>query len=487
MKLKLELTNHIMCIFPALSFVEALCRERGLSEKENKQFQLALEEVLSNVVKYAFDNDEEYSFDVFITDTSSYIEIKIRELGIPFAWENAQQFDPTQIRSVEDAVNQKGLGTYIISRMVDKLEYKYLGAEGKETTLIKHINNPQVTEYKIEAEPRVNYSQEDISVHLFEEKEALNVARCLYTTYGYTYLKFALYEPKYLCEIARQDDTIIITAVSSDNEVAGVIIGKEDEATKGIMEIGSLVVSPVFRGLRLSETLYISLRDEIAQTGKNGAFAECVSIHLASQRVSLKAGLKPCLILLNYIPNSVNFKKFDNLKSQRQTFIVYYMGLKDRKSQIYLPECHADKIKRIYKRIEVEYELLTETTELPVVSDLTVQRNDTFGLSIVFIKKIGEDIRAYLNRILTLAEFNKTQTWCLYLYMNDPHLEYGIEEAEKNGYMFTGILPGADKGDLLVMQNTTHVDWLREEVLIAEPEKDAWMLDFIEESYNKMK
>lgn len=487
MKLKLELTNNILCISPALSFVEALCREKGLSEKENKQFQLALEEVLSNVVQYAFDNKEEYFFDVFITDTSSYIEIKIRELGIPFLWENAQQFDPTQIHSIDDAVNQKGLGTYIISRMVDKLEYNYLGAEGKETILIKHINNPQVTEYKVEAKPAVRYTPEDITVHLFEEKEALNVARCLYTAYGYSYSKFALYDPKYLCEVATQDDTIIVTAVSPDNEVAGVIIGKEDESTKGIMEIGSLVVSPLFRGLRISELIYLSLRDEIARSGRNGAFAECVTIHLASQRVSLKAGLKPCGVLINHIPNSVNFKEFDKQRSERQTFILFYLSMSDRKSRIYLPSIHADKIKRIYERINVEYEVLTTTNELPAACDIAVQRNDAFGLSVISVKQIGADLGSFLNRILRLSEFSKTKTWSLYLYMHDPQLEYAIEEAEKANFIFTGILPGTDNGDLLIMQNATDVEWMREEVLLAEPEKDGWMLDAIEERYNEIK
>lgn len=486
MKLRLELTNNLLCISPALSFVEALCRERGLSEKENKQFQLALEEVLSNVVQYAFDNNEEYFFDVFITDTSSYIEIKIRELGIPFIWENAQQFDPTQIHSVDDAVNQKGLGTYIISRMVDKLEYRYLGVEGKETILIKHINNPQVTEYKHETKPAVHYTPEDIRVHLFEEKEALNVARCLYTAYGYSYLKFALYDPRYLCEEAMRDDTIIMTAVASDNEVAGVVIGKEEEATKGIMEMGSLVVSPVFRGLHLAESLALALRDEIARSGRNGVFTECVTIHLASQRVSLNAGLKPCGALINYIPNSVNFKKFDKQRSERQTFILYYKSITDRKSLIYLPSRHADKIKRIYERIHVAYEVLTAMSDLPAACDIALQRNDTFELGIVFVKQIGADLSPFLSRMLKLSEFKKTKTWCLYLYMNDPHLEHAIEEAEKSNFIFTGILPGTEKGDLLIMQHTTDVAWIREETLLADPEKDSWMLDFIEERYKEI-
>ncbi|MDH8700958.1 anti-sigma regulatory factor (Ser/Thr protein kinase) [Dysgonomonadaceae bacterium PH5-43] len=487
MKLKLELTNNILCISPALSFVEALCREKGLSEKENKQFQLALEEVLSNVVQHAFDNNEESFFDVFITDTSSYIEIKIRELGIPFIWENAQQFDPTQIHSVDDAVNQKGLGTYIISQMVDKLEYKYLGVKGKETILIKHINNPQVTEYKHKTKPKVHYRPEDITVHLFEEKESLNVARCLYSTYGYSYLKFAMYEPKYLCEVAKQEDTIIVTAVASDNEVAGVIIGKEDESTNGIMEIGSLVVAPEFRGLHLAESLFATIQNEIARSTRNGVFAECVTIHLASQRVSLKAGLKPCAVLLNQIPNSVNFKEFDKQRSERQTFILVYMSMTDRKSRIYLPSNHTDKIKRIYERINVEYEVLTTTNELPNVCDLAVQRNDTSGISIIFVKRIGADLGSFLSRILRLSEFSKIKTWSLYLYMHDPQLEYAIEEAEKANFIFTGILPGTDNGDLLIMQNATDVEWIREEVLLVEPEKDEWMLDYIEDRYNEIK
>lgn len=481
MKLRLELTNDIKCISPALSFVEALSRERGLSEKQNKQFQLALEEILSNVVQYAFDNDEEHSFDVLISDTPSFIEIKIREMGIPFVLEHAQQYDPTQIRSVEDAFNQKGLGTYLVSRMVDKLEFQYLGAKGKETTLVKYINNPQVTEYKIETAPVVNYKKEDVTIHLFEDKEALSVARCLYTAYGYTYVKFAMYEPAYLREIAKKDDTIIVTAVANDGEVAGVIIGSEDEGKKGIMEIGSMVVSPKFRGLRIGESIGETLRDKIAESGRNGAFAVCVSIHLGSQRALAKVGLKPCLVFVNYRPNIVKYKKLEGQVSERQTFVVYYLPFVDRPNGVYLPERHADKIDRIYKRLEVGYQQLTESRPLPELSNIVVQRNDTLEICMITVKEIGADVNNYLTNLMRLPEFNKINTWCVYLNMRDANLNYAVEEMEKSNFVFTGILPGANEGDLLVMQQLTDVKWIREETLLADPERDSWMLDFIEE------
>ena len=486
MKLKLELTNDLMCLAPTLSFVGELCRQRGLPDKENKQFQMALEEVLSNVVKYAFDRDEEAVFDLYVTETASYIEVRIRELGIPYIFDDTRTFDPAQIHSVEDAVSQKGLGSYIISRMADKLEYKYMGVEGKQTTLVKYIRDPQVTEYRAEPKPSANYSESDIEVHLFRDEEALPVARCLYTAYGYTYSKYSLYEPAYLREVSRQDDTIITTAVSTDGEVTAVLISKEDEHTRGIMEMGSLVVSPLFRGLHIADKIVARALEEISRAGRNGVFAECVSLHLASQRVSLKMGLNPCAVLLNYIPNSVTFKKFDNKLSARQTFVIHYKPLNGRVSRIYMPARHADKIERIYERIGVTYELLTAEGTLPAESAVSVRRDDTFGVSTVYCASVGVDMGAFLRRVVTLPEFSKTQTWCVYLRMTDPNLEYGVAEAEAADFIFTGVLPGSDEGDLLILQHITDVEWLRSEVLLADESADGWMLDFIGVRYNEI-
>lgn len=487
MQLKLELTNDIRCISPTLSFVDALCRDKGFSEKENKQLQIALEEVLSNTIQYAFDSDEEHSFDVLIRETSSFVEIKIREFGVPFLLNETDKFDPSRIHDADDAINQKGLGTYLISHLVDKLDYRYMGVKGKETTLTKYTSNPQVEASKPNLVEMTSYSPEDVKVHLFEEKEALSLARCIYSTYGYTYLKYALYEPNYLSEISKRKDTILITATLPDGTVGGVVIGKEDENIKGIIELSTLIVSPQFRGLHISEKLGSFLREEVIRGGYNGLYAECVSIHLASQKSCGKVGLKPCLILLNIIPNSVQFKKFDTSNSERQSFIVQYLKLTDKKSQIYMPASYSAAIERIYKRIDVEFELLTRLTERPEKSSIVVERNDILGLGSLFVQQIGDDMGIYLQKVLKSVEFESTKTWCLYLNMTDSQLDYGIEQAKESCFVFSGILPGGNDGDLLLMQNLTHSKWVRDEILLAEPEQDTWMLDFIEEELKTLK
>ncbi|MDR3095037.1 MAG: ATP-binding protein [Bacteroidales bacterium] len=488
--LKLTLNNSNRSILPALSFVEAFCREKGFSEKENNQLQLALEEVLSNVVRYAFDSKQgEAEFDLTVNESASFVEIKIREMGIPFTLDTAPKYDPQSVQTVDDAVHQKGLGTFLISKMVDKLSFSYLGAEGKEITLTKYLSNPkEVTEHEYCPVQSVRYAEQDITLHDFRDEEALNVARCLYTAYGYTYLKNSLYNPDYLREVAARDDYIITTAATLDGIIAGVAIGNEDSMMPGIMEMGSLVVSPAFRGMHLSDKIWSYLLKKIADKGKRGVFAECVTLHTASQRVSDQLGMYPCCVLLNYIPQNVNFKNFDRQKAERQTFIVHYKSLTNTVSEIYLPAAYADRIRRIYARIGVQMkELKPAEYSLPASCRQTTHRNDTFGLCFIAVRQIGDGLGDYLQKIKLVSEFNAVKTWNLYLRLGDPGLEYAIREGEAAGYLFTGIIPGIETGDLLVMQYVGNVDPYFEEIKLTDPAKDKWMIDAIKMDYDKRK
>jgi serine/threonine-protein kinase RsbW len=488
--LKLTLNNSNRSILPALSFVEAFCREKGFSEKENNQLQLALEEVLSNVVRYAFDSEQgESEFDLILNDSASFVEIKVKEMGIPFTLDTAPKYDPQSVHTLDDAVNQKGLGTFLISKMVDSLNFSYLGAEGKEITLTKYLSNPkEVTDPEYRVKELAHYTEQDIFIHDFREEEALNVARCLYTSYGYTYLKYAMYNPEYLKEIAAQNNYIISTAATFDDAIVGVAIGSEDASMPGIMEMGSLVVSPACRGMRLSNKIWDYLLNKIADKGKRGVFAECVSLHTASQRVSDSMGMYPCCVLLNYIPASVNFKNFDRQKAERQTFIVHYRALVSEVSEVYLPAVYAERIKHIYARIGVQIkELNAIGYSLPSVCQQTTHRNDTFGLCAIFVGRIGAGLGDYLQKIRIVPEFNLVKTWTVYLPMRDPGLEFAVGEAEAAGYLFTGIMPGIETGDLLVMQCVGAINPCFDEIKLTDPDKDKWMIDAIKDDYDKRK
>ncbi|GHU38745.1 hypothetical protein FACS1894190_01030 [Spirochaetia bacterium] len=513
MKIKLILESKIESIEPSLSLVETLCKQKGFSQKENNDLRLALEEVLSNIVDYSFDpHDTDTDIAITINEISGGMEIRIHQNGIPFTLDAAPHYNPQKIKTVDDALQEKGLGLFLASKKVDKLECRYLGQKGNESLIVKYQSDPKVIGHKLSENKMLaeiqKLTEDDIKIVLFRPADALNVARCLYATYGYTYLKAALYNPEYLKEYAQSENTIIVTAVSEkittpsdihsekSSFVAGVAIGSEDSAFAGIMEIGSLVVSWQLRGMHISDKLCIDLLDRIIQAGKNGVYTECVTLHTASQKVSLRLGLFPCCFYLNFIPNEVHFKNFDVQKSKRQTFVVYYKSIKSNNAQICFAENTGalsddpqgtaqrklqDKILRIYKRLHITPNIVFKKNCLSEKSNIDVSRNETFRICLMFAKSISSDFADSIKKIMATRSFSIVETWMLYLNLSDAAWFYAYSDLKKLGFVWSGILPGSANGDFLVMQYVENVVF--EEINMACPEDDSWMLESVKEEY----
>ena len=76
-----------------------------------------------------------------------------------------------------------------------------------------------------------------------------------------------------------------------------------------------------------------------------GIFDQPVTIHMHSQRVSHRFGLKDCALILGYIPTSVQFKGIAENLSERVSVLVHFMYLhKPAELVIYPPPHHKDMI-----------------------------------------------------------------------------------------------------------------------------------------------
>jgi serine/threonine-protein kinase RsbW len=494
MKYKLILENNIKCVGPVLNLIETICNQCGFSPHECNDLELAVEEIISNVINYAFSElDDEKTFELEINETCTAIEIFVREKGIPFTFDEAPVYDPSKIHTMNDFMKQKGLGLFLAAKMADKLEHKYLGANGNETIIVKYVRHPKVIHTEHTSATYVfSGNENDIQIDLFKTEDAIGVARCLYSSYGYSYLKHSLYHPDYLRSFSKQENNIIVTATYNDkNEphrmVAGIVIGREDEALKGVMELGSLAVSPAFRGLHLAGKLSVYLENRIKEKQKKGMYAECVTIHIASQRSCLHIGMYPCCFFFNYIPNEVHFKNFENQKAERQTLIIYYKKLSPftvKLNGASKLESINNVIRHILKRLDIAAEtVFYKDVPLPKKSTVHLNCNAVFGICIIHLASAGYDFKKYLKNALISPQFSNVKTWLIYFKLSDPHLDFAIEEASKHNFFFSGILPGSDNGDFLIMQNVTHLVF--EEINLAEPDNDLWMLNEIRKGYEK--
>ena len=95
----------------------------GLSERDLFQVTLALDEVVTNVISYAFDDAAEHEIAVRLRFAAGGIAIEVEDDGRPFDPLAVPPVDAQLERPIEER-EVGGLGLHLVRRTMDGLEYR---------------------------------------------------------------------------------------------------------------------------------------------------------------------------------------------------------------------------------------------------------------------------------------------------------------------------------------------------------------------------
>ncbi|HZP79080.1 MAG TPA: ATP-binding protein [Pseudolabrys sp.] len=119
---------------PALtSAMERVAAEHGMPEKSLFQLQVALDEVVSNVIKYAWPEGGTHEIEIHIAARHDGVEVEIIDDGRMFDPHDAPQRDKPQ---AAQRPRPGGLGLQMTKQLVDRIGYTRLGNRN-HTTLTK--------------------------------------------------------------------------------------------------------------------------------------------------------------------------------------------------------------------------------------------------------------------------------------------------------------------------------------------------------------
>jgi len=89
---------------------------------------------------------------------------------------------------------------------VDEIKFLNIGRNGKRVELIKNLSYAEIAELKesqpeeLREIPRAP-AEEVVTISLMKPEDAVNMARCIYRSYGYTYGWEFIYYPKKVIEL----------------------------------------------------------------------------------------------------------------------------------------------------------------------------------------------------------------------------------------------------------------------------------------------
>lgn len=126
MEKEVRITNNLDEIGTLAEFIEELGAELSLSMEMTMHINLALEEAVSNIIMYAYPQEEEH--EIILKTTANEHQL------IFLLTDNGLSFDPTTAPNVNlDILAEErqigGLGIFLIRRIMNEVSYQRLDGE----------------------------------------------------------------------------------------------------------------------------------------------------------------------------------------------------------------------------------------------------------------------------------------------------------------------------------------------------------------------
>lgn len=474
---KLTLPNDIRYLPLAMSFVQENAVIAGFQGKEINKIQLGVEEAISNVIKHAFDSGENAEFQVICECIPLGLKTIIKDKGLPFDPTVLHDYNP---KDIKDEKVESGLGLFLMKQFLDEVSFHNLGREGKETHLVKYLQ--QMTAKNSGSERKKSKNKEPFApksvpfiVRKAKSSETIEISKCAYDAYDYSYGHEHIYYPDRLRKL--MESNLIISAVAVTKDDQKEIMAHNalifDDLNDKIVEMGMALTKQRYQNQGCGRKLGIFLLKEAVKKGLVGILLDCTTTHIYSQKAAIHAGARECCILLGIDPNKQSWRYFDS-HSQRGSNIIAYKKVPlsstlrslKRKKEIFPPEHHLNIIKKIYSNLDEKPKFIHQKNvkiKLPeILSEVHVQTGKSYQQNATIkVKSYGSDILHQINRTLRHLCVDKFEVIYLYLNLKDPFTAMMTEEFEALGFFFAGLIPGAEGFDKLELQylNNVKIDY----------------------------
>ncbi|MDR2268058.1 MAG: ATP-binding protein [Holosporaceae bacterium] len=118
--MQFNIKNDINEVSRICDEVQAFCEKEGVSEEKYHDLALILDEMITNVINYAYPDGGEHTFILKIEKINDRINISLVDNGVPF--DPLSLGDPDTESSIEER-QIGGLGIFIVKQLSEIVEY----------------------------------------------------------------------------------------------------------------------------------------------------------------------------------------------------------------------------------------------------------------------------------------------------------------------------------------------------------------------------
>lgn len=135
----IEITNQIKEINRVHRSLDRYLREKSLGEYDRKKVSIAVDEILSNIISYAYQDRGRHLIRINLECTEDKLILEFLDDGKPF--DPIEFIRNTEGRSAEDLDRIGGLGLKLVGRLMDRLDYLRQGNQNKLTLELNYSKN----------------------------------------------------------------------------------------------------------------------------------------------------------------------------------------------------------------------------------------------------------------------------------------------------------------------------------------------------------
>jgi anti-sigma regulatory factor (Ser/Thr protein kinase) len=450
---RLNIIAKVEYLTGAIALVREVLTKLGLDDKDTRRMELVVEEACVNVIEHAFE-DESGNFDIIVSRRPGQIIIGVEDRGLPQDFNKLENSD------------ESGLGIVLMKAFADEVQFLNLGRQGKRVELVKNLPEKDIKSLLKESDTKATttpLNMEGYVLRFMRPDEAVNLARCAYRCYGYTYSTDILYFPERIKERIESSMMTSAVAVTAEGEIIGHFALTRDTPDSLVGERGQAIVDPRCRGNGILKQVGNLLSDFCRENFIFGSFSEAVTVHTYTQRAELSGGATEMGILIGFTPATMFFKGIQQAENRkRRPIVLFYKRLNEEPfREVYLPPHHAGILRRIYQNSGLLRSFITGTyEELPEHSQVNIKVQTEASRAFLQVLEYGQDLESVIK--YRLKELYSKHIDCIYLDLplSNPAVQRYCAAMEMLGFFFGGVLPETSDGDVLRLQfiNTTDVE-----------------------------
>lgn len=439
----IEILNNRIFIPAVLSFIDSLINQhRNFDIARCNQLRFVVTRILLNRIENAYPNSiGKIYVDLSIID--DYLEVSVRDKGVP-DWVDFS-YDKNHITSDEDDFRK-----FVLDMCIDSAGIEKLGKDGQRIFVRQKIHNPlQLETPKPYAKTEV--LDTNITIKAVEtEQDAIEAIRCIYSEYGYSYAYEKLYYVDNMLRMIKEGQLMSFLAVNEHGQTAGHFALAFSDLFGNMPELSTVVTRKEFRGLGLFAK-FINLAESIAkEKGFRAIMGQPVAFHPISQKAFLRSGFTATSLLLSYISSDTE-SEYNSQHQRMDLFACIKMMDENAGCTLYPPTEIKDFVAKICNKAGLKAEI-KELKETASATHVSIEDNATLKMKRIILSKSGSDVEKIISDAVTESVRRKHEMIELFISLRHPSCEEGFTAAKKCRFTFSGLIPGSENDDYVVMQ-----------------------------------